>query len=288
MARKQAETIDVAPTRKGKTSTAVVAAPKSRRTEVATPGDWRAEMAKYAQKTIKMEESTQTSNRISTKGGRLTYHDTQLRDNQMTVIILAALVENVYYERPFDPDNPSSPDCFAFSEDGEDMAPHEKAHEPQHETCKGCPHDEWGSADRGRGKKCKNQRRLAVLSCEEATPKMIEEGEIAMLEVSVTAVKGYSAYAKQLALSGLAPWAWQTTISLVQSPGDTYFHLEFQSTDRKPISEKLYSLILKRVKEAEKMIDAPYVFQEPSERAPARGRGKTREAAAPAKRGKKF
>lgn len=273
MARKE---IDVTPQRK--TRTAVVRAP---RTDVGAAGDWRSELSKYAAKTIKMEESTQSSNRISTKGGRLTYHDTPLRDNKMTVIILSALVENVYYDQPFDQDNPRSPVCFAFSDDGDNMAPHEKAKEPQNETCDGCPRNEWGSADRGRGKACKNVRRLALLSCEDATPKAIEDGEIATLEVSVTSVKGYSGYVKQLALSGMPSWAWQTVVGLERDDGDTYSHLTFMAADRKPMSEKLYPLILKRVKEAEKMIDAPYLFQENAEQPK---RGKTR--AAPPNRGR--
>lgn len=243
------------------------------------PGDWKAELSKYAAKTVKMEESTQTGNRISTRGGKLSYHGVNLRDNKMTVIVLAALIENAYYAHAYDPDNPSAPVCFAFSEDGENMEPHEKSHDQQSESCDGCPHNEWGSADRGKGKACKNIRRLALLACEDVTAKNIEEGEIATLSVSVTSVKGWSSYARQIALNGSAPWAWQTVISLERPDGKDFSNLFFEAADRKPISEKFYPAILKRVKEAEKLLEQPYVYVEPPAKperkaAPKKGNGK--------------
>lgn len=252
----------MATAKKASKSTAVVPAKKN---EVGAAGDWRAELAQYAQKTVKMEESTQTGNRISTKGGRLSYHDTPLKNNEMTVVILAALVENVYYSGPYDADNPSSPICFAFSDDGEDMAPHEKAHEKQNDTCQGCPHDEWGTSNTGKGKACKNVRRLAVISMDDVSEDAILSGEIATLNVPVMSVKGYSAYVKELALSaGLPPFAWQTRIFL-EPDSKSQFRVCFQAVDRKPIPEKFYPAILKRVKEAEKMLDVPYVFVEAPE-----------------------
>lgn len=278
--QRKGRTIDVTPV-KATTKTAPAAVPlkrlpavrKTNGGEVTKAGDWKAELARYAAKTVKMEESTQSSTRISTKGGVLKYHDTPLKDNQVTCIILAGLIENAYYDGPYDPNNPKAPVCFAFSEDGDGMAPHEKAHDPQHETCDGCPRNEWGSASVGRGKACKNIRRLGLLSCDEVSMSGIEDGEIATLEVSVTSVKSYSGYVKQLALNGSAPWAWQTVITLDREPGKEYSNLSFQSADRKPIPEKYYPAILARVKEAEKLIDQPYIYMEQAVQQPVR-RGK--------------
>ena len=241
----------------------------AKKTSVGAPSDWRAELSQYAAKTVKMEESMQTGNRISTRGGRLSYHDTPLKNNEMTVIVLAALIENVYYPGKFDPDKPASPICFAFSTDGEEMAPHEKAHEPQNGTCAGCPHDEWGSSDTGKGKACKNGRRIAVMAMEDVSVDAIDHGEIAQLNIPVMSVRGYSAYVKDLAMSaGLPAFAWQTRIWLEADP-KSQFRVCFQAVDKKPIPEKFYPAILRRVKEAEKLIDQPYVFVEQTE-APAK------------------
>lgn len=258
---------------------------KARAVSRDTSSDWRKELAQYAAKTVKMEESTQTGNRISTKGGVLTYHGNKMKDNKINVIILAALIENAYYDGPYDPDNPRAPVCFAFSEDGEDMAPHDESHDKQNETCEGCPQNEWGTADRGRGKACKNLRRIAVLSFEDTSTNPSSE-EIATLSVSVTSVKGYSAYVKHLAATGLAPWAVRTTISLERPEGKEFSNLFFEQADARPLSEKLYPAILKRVKEAEKLLEQPYVYIEPSAPAVRRTPPARRGAPPPARSSK--
>ena len=248
---------------------------KAKKTDVGAPGDWRSELAKYAQKTVKMEENTATGNRISTRNGRLTYHDTPLKNNEMHVIILAALVENAYYNGPYDPDAPRSPVCFAFSEDGEDMEPHEKSHERQSDSCEGCQWNKWGSADQGRGKACKNIRRLAVIPMGEGPGvEEIKAAEIATLTVPVTSVKGYSAFAKELTThAGLPPFAYRVRIWL-EDDAKSQFRVRFEAADRKPLPEKLMPALIERVKEAEKLLDQPYVYIEPEEAAPKRGAGK--------------
>jgi hypothetical protein len=232
---------------------------------VAEVYDWRKEIAGYAAKTLKMEESVSVGNRVSTRGGVLSYKQTPLKDNQLNCIILTALIENAYYAGEFDPDNPRAPVCFAFSTDGEDMEPHEKSHEKQNDTCKGCQGDAFGSASKGRGKACKNIRRIALLPLEwPFTAKDVEESEIATLSVPVMSVKGYSAYVKDLALkSNLPPWAWVTTVGCAPDPKSQY-RVTFQSADRKPLPDKMYNAILARVKEAEKVIDEPYVYVDAS------------------------
>lgn len=255
----------MATSKKTASKTTAVATVKAPKTAVGATSDWREEMAKYAAKTVKMEESTQTGNRISTKGGRLTYHDTPLKNNEMNVIILAALLENVYYPGDFDPENPASPTCFAFSEDGEDMAPHEKSHDPQCETCEKCEQNQWGSSDRGKGKKCKNTRRLAVIPMEDLSLDAINSAEIATLGLPVTSVRGYAAYAKDLALAaGRPPFAWRTRI-WCEPDAKTQYRVCFQVIDKTPIADKFMDAIIRRVKEAEKVLDQPYVYVEPPE-----------------------
>lgn len=238
--------------------------------EVGAALDWRQEMAKSAAKTVKMEESVATGNRISTKGGKLSYHGTPLKSNQLNCIVLSALIENSYYSGPFNPDNPQSPVCFAFSEDGEAMEPHEKSHDKQSDACDGCPQNEWGSAETGRGKACKNLRRIAVLAFDGGDVKTVEDGELAQLSISVTSVKNWSGYAKQLAMGGQAIWAVQTLITLDREEDSTYSKLHFESTGH--INEKLYPAILKRIPEAEQMLSQPYVYVEST--TPVRKSGK--------------
>jgi hypothetical protein len=243
-------------------------------TAVGEEKDWRNELAGYAAKTIKMEESTQSGNRISTQGGRLSYHNTPLKGNEMTVLLLSALVENAYYEGPYEADNPRAPVCFAFSEDGEDMQPHDKAHDKQSEKCEGCPNAVWGSSSTGKGKACKNIRRVAVIPMPEVSLDAIEAAEIATLSIPVMSVKGYSAYVKELALnSNLPPFTWQTRVWL-EPDAKSQFRVCFEAVERRPLAEKFYPAILRRVREAEKVIEQPYVYIEPAAEEPKKGAAK--------------
>lgn len=226
--------------------------------------DWRKEIGQYAARTIKMEENVSVGNRISFKGGIISYKGVPLKNNELYCIVAAALIENAYYPGKYNPDAPTAPICFAFSEDGEDMAPHDKAHEKQNDTCEGCPQNDWGSADTGRGKACKNVRRLALLPLQWPFKEAdVEEVDIATATIPVTSVKAWSLYSRDLAQkSNLPPWAWQTRIWPTPDP-KSQFLVHFESTARQPIPEKLYDAIFARVKEAERMINEPYIYVAP-------------------------
>jgi hypothetical protein len=107
---------------------------------------------------------------LSTRGGTLSFGDEQMPGNQACVIILDAVKENTFYGAKFDPDNRQPPICYAFGRGAEDdMGPHESMQvdlnyfEPQAEACATCKWNEWGSADKGKGKACQNRRRLALI-----------------------------------------------------------------------------------------------------------------------------
>src|SRR3990167_7275206 len=129
--------------------------------------NWEAELAAQAEVAAGMEASTGTGSFFSIKGGLLSFAGSPMPNNQMAVIVLDSLMENVYYEGAYDASNPQGPKCFAFGRNEADMAPHEvtvQAGCQQSEACAGCPMNEWASAAQGRGKACKNTRRLAMTS----------------------------------------------------------------------------------------------------------------------------
>lgn len=115
------------------------------------------------------QEAVTGSTFLSTRGGVLAVGDEQMPGNQVCVIILDVMKENTYYTGKFDPDNKAPPICYAFGRDADDMAPHMSMQVdaeyfvPQSATCSACPHNEWGSADTGRGKACQNRRRLQLI-----------------------------------------------------------------------------------------------------------------------------
>ena len=242
------------------------------------------ELAKFAAEYATMEDgATGSLPFISTKGGRLTFNGGEVPEGRMNVIVLDHILENHYYADSYDPDNPSSPVCFAFGRKDEEMEPHEKSTEPQCETCKGCPMNEFGSADRGRGKACKNIRRLALITEDEL--ENVEDAQVAYLKVSVTSVKAWAGYVQQLAkVMNIPPFAAVTEVSIVPDPKSQFklqFKLVEQITDKAIIKE----LIAKRESIQQELV-TPYQAYEPQEEEerPRRGAAKKPAARRPAAR----
>src|SRR5690606_25613194 len=92
--------------------------------------------------------------------------------NELEVVVVASVFANTLYADKFQPGVVSLPICYAFGDPDSDdpegtMRPHEEAEDPQSDACADCPMNQFGSAPEGRGKACKNTRRLAVMLAED-------------------------------------------------------------------------------------------------------------------------
>lgn len=264
MARKQVvqeqEEEEAAPApRAAKKSTAVVV---RKNTQVGHVIDWREQVAKSAQRAVAQAINTSTGSWIKTAGGRFTYKDLDL-GTELECILLEKGVEHAYYESAYDPDNPASPVCFALEidvEDPEDLVPKEESTNLQNPTCRGCPQFEWGSAEQGRGKACKEIRRLALLSLpDNLTPAAIEEAELAFLKIPVMSVKGIDQYFAHISGEGMAVWQYVTRLKIVPDKKSQYRIIaELAERNAKPLPEKLYNAIVAKIPDAEKELVRPY------------------------------
>lgn len=126
---------------------------------------WDEQLAKYAKETKTMEQSASTGGAfIGIRGGIMTFKGETVPGSKMNVVIVEHILENAFYVGDYDPENPSSPVCYALGRDAATMAPHPQSPKPQNPICVGCPKNEFGTADKGKGKACKNQRRLAIIT----------------------------------------------------------------------------------------------------------------------------
>lgn len=240
------------------------------------PTDWRGEMAKHATAMVEQESSVATGQFITTRAGQLSYQGTPFKDNKMQVVVVDARLENAYYEDKFDPDNPASPVCYALGNDDKTMKPHEKSSKPQADFCRNCKWNEFESADQGRGKACKNIRRLALLPGDEKqlTPAALEKNEFAILKVPVTSVKGWAGYVRGLhVLQKIAPIGAVTEIRTQPDP-KTQFRILFEQVEA--VDEKLMPLLISRIPEAAQQLVQPYPDMGERER-PAKGNNKKRK-----------
>lgn len=212
--------------------------------------------AQFAQEAAAAEEISGTF--ITVRGGVMQFNKQPIAGNKLDVVVADSILENVYYEGDFDPDNPSSPVCYAFGKSDDEMRPHPKSSKPQHATCKGCPMNEFGSADKGKGKACKNTRRLALIPAGESDLNngRMEISEAAYMKLPVTSVKNWSLYVNQVSVAHKRPpFGVVTEISVTPDP-KTQFKVNF--TCKGAVPADVTDAVFKRHYEQAEMIAFPY------------------------------
>lgn len=260
--------------------------PTSKTTEVA---NYDEELAKLAGVSATLTESGGGGRFFSTQSGVLAYDDAPLPGNQMCVIIAAWALENVYYDGPYDPQQRTPPKCFAFCknpDEKDEMAPHEEVDkheefERQSDSCGDCPKNEWGSAERGRGKACSNRRRLACLTGGIYKPagrgnfelEVIEDAEHfasteeAYLKLPVMSGKGFDAYVRDVAEQLKKPlFAVYTRVYLTPDQ-KSQFKVNFELLEEVP--NELIPVLMERYRKLHDTIDFPYIPFTEDEEEPA-------------------
>jgi hypothetical protein len=215
---------------------------------------WDEELAREAAEQASKESVG--SSKLSVRGGAFSVGGSPLKDREIPVVVVDHVFENCYYKGDFDADNPSSPVCFAFGQDADDMRPHEKSSEPQCETCAACAKNQFGSAERGRGKACKNSKRLMIISGADASPESIKEGEMLQFNVPVTSVKGWAHYVKGLAATYRRPPYAVITELAIEPDDKTQFKILFRFLEL--LSDKFAGVLAARREQAAEAIVTPY------------------------------
>lgn len=263
-------------------------APRATGTAVATYQERWEQDAQRA----KEAEPLQGGTWLSAKGGQLTYGEEVLPGAQAALIVLDSIAENTFYRGRFDAENPLPPICYALGRDGETMFPHLEGMKqdmtyfmPQHFVngqpagCDGCPMNEWGSAEEGRGKACQNRRRLVVIPAGYyqprpgsrdfdlhlfEDPKHFQAVEAASFKLSVTSVKNWANYVHQLAaVHRRPPHGVVTRMAIV--PHQKHQHeVIFEPIELVP--DRLAEVIISRHDAMKELPFQPYLAPTPQER----------------------
>jgi len=185
---------------------------KSNSKEVALPSDWEAQMASDAKEEYQEESKTSGGPiaTLSTKDKRFSLGDDDL-GSEIDVIVADNAFEHAYYDRPYDEDKPSPPACFAIGKVEKDLKPHPDSPKPQHSNCKEWPWNEFESALVGKGKACKNKRRLALFAYGDEG---LSTEQMVILPIAPTGLKNFAVYAK-----GVAAKLKRPTYSVVTTMG---------------------------------------------------------------------
>ena len=272
----------------------------TRKSQTTAITNWDEELAAQAQAAAAMEESTSTGEFFGLKSGQLTWADSPLPGNQMAVIVLDHVLENLFYTGAYDSETPQAPDCFAFGRIEKELAPHQVVIDNGTavcESCHGCEKNEFGSADVGKGKACRNVRRLAMISAGTINPKTdevtlvedsgeIEAAKIGYMKLPVMSVKGWAAYVKQLAGAlHRPPHAVFTKVSVVPD-AKSQFRVVFECLGEVP--NELLGAIMQRHNEAKEAIEFPYTPRDPNAEPPEKPASRRGAKAAAPGRGRKY
>lgn len=170
-------------------------------TKLPPPGEleilepWEIELAKEA-KADKAKEVLGTP-RVNHKGGILTIDDVKVADNKLVVAAVDYAFVKEYYEGEYDPSSHETPACFAIGKDEQVLVPHPTAPAKQSVTCAVCPHNVFGTALRGGGKRCKDTRRVMLVVSKD-DPESIQRAEVRQISVPPGSLRNWGTYLKGL------------------------------------------------------------------------------------------
>ena len=263
--------------------------------------DYEAQMLADAEKLADSEKGGGLGKSFSFKGGILSFDGAPIKGNQMAVIITGSMIEKAFYTGRYDPNNPEPPVCFALSTEPDDLAPiPEDVADLQNDVCETCEHNQWGSADTGRGKACKDVRRLQMIPAGTIEKngdvnliddvKAIEKAEAGNAKLPPTSLNAWAAYVRTLASTLKRPPHGVFTMVSVEPDDQNQFRIVFEPLEI--IDKKLLAAVYARHKTAMEELKRPYTYPTDEQRASrqaqnGRGRGTARGGAAkPAGRGK--
>ena len=256
--------------------------------------NWKSQLAEQAEIAKGMEKSVGSSAFFSIRGGQLTYNDQSVPGNEMIVVVLDYILENKYYTERYDPDNPAIPECFAFGIDEDELQPHEDAVAPQNEFCKTCDWNKYKSGENGKGKACRNSRRLALMSAgsfkhDGAEPTLntdadfYESADIVMLGIPPTALRGWAKYVKEVVgLYGVPPLGVFTHVK-VQPHATNQVEITFAHIGE--VTDEMGAMLMQRqdaLRNSGELVQ-PYIPIEEDDAPPARRKAPARKRA-PAKK----
>jgi len=230
-------------------------------------GGWRERAAKSIavgkQASAKLPQ--QSGNFISFRGGSPSLGGVNL-PNPLPLVILAYDAERAYYSKPYQPDVMATPDCYSY----DSLVPHEKSKVPQSDACSQCRFNEFGSAQNGKGKACKEGAKFAAIHADALeSPEKIAAATIIQGRLSVLNAKGFRNYVGYFEDSDIAVWQSVTQLSVAPDSKSQYavtfsnIVAELDDTDLDAIAV--------RVDEAEKMLAQPYPDLDEAPKAPAKG-----------------
>lgn len=189
---------------------------------------------------------------ISFKNAILKVDGQPVPNNTADVRVLAVVGERAWYGSEFDADQVQVPNCYAL-DSGE---PHELSKEPQADNCASCEKNKWGSAERGRGKACREGARVIVVPA--GTP--LDIAQMSTAKFPVTSLASVTAFSSRCTQAGKLTGECITALTVVE---DKKSFFKASLTIKEVTNNMDMALLLKKQQEAYQLAVTPYpVFDE--------------------------
>lgn len=226
---------------------------------------------------LKSQIGQPSGNRIKVEPtGDFVLPDGQNLGDEINVVVVDFVSTNKFYSGPYNPSNPSPPDCYAIGRVLGDMAPEADSPSVQADDCATCPLNQFGSGLNGKSKACKNTRTLAVVVVDPEDPSAAAAADAPLytLDLPPTAIRSFDGAVSAVARSLNAPPVKAVLTVSARNVG-TYALITF--TD--PVPNPDYAAHYGRREECQDMLFRKPDFTPRETKPQGRGRG-----AAPARR----
>jgi hypothetical protein len=252
------------------------------------PTTYDQKMAEAAQRYAKRE--VVSGDYISLRGGLISVDGYNPPGNQLCVVVLDSATERSFFKDRFDDSNMTPPNCYAVAYDDSDLSPEMPDHswfQRQADACASCWANEWGSGQ-GKGKACKERRRLLLLPAGQFTPAGKGDFDLEVFEdpdhfsnakpyimkTPVTSTRSWSEYVQQIAALQRPPLGVYTRIFL-ENDAKNQFRVCFEMIDTID-DNAILDVLFKRNEQAQSTLLRGYEppKERSSENAPRSGFGR--------------
>ena len=226
---------------------------------------WQAELLADAEAACKQNAGIGGGLFASLKSGQLSIGGNPVPGNEIAVIVLGQAAVKTYYDRAYDPATPASPACYAIGETLEGLTPHKDSEDTQCENCSECPHNVFGSALLGKGKRCRDSVSLAMIEAGTLQAgvfhpftdlEKIKVAEMIKMSIPPTSLKNWSNYVSGVRqIESLPPYACATRIRVVPD-AKSQFKVEFLLAQTLP--EEHARAMRARVSDATNLLQQPF------------------------------
>lgn len=250
---------------------------------------WEEELAAKA-KAARAQETLGVM-RLTHKSAVLQIDQKRVENNRLALIVLGVVYSKEWQEHGYTKDSKDTPACYAFNADqntgDRGLHPHPAAPKKQHEDCDTCQHNKFGTAEKGRGKRCQDRRRLLFIAASDLAKQgdknleqVIAKATHYQTSVPPGSLKNYAAYLKEVgAREGINGSIQEviTELSAEGNPETGAYTLTFSCLGDVP--REAMKFLMKRSAEAPELLMQPFpvIEQEavkPQDNRPVKGQGK--------------